>query len=234
VNSTDHVILTATFAVSGVVVIDVPVNADGSWSDDLTVPAGALTGPGLLAGLCFQNGLPSLTTTYTPATFTVTTAAPTTTTTAPPTTTTTNAPTPTRTAAAPSSTAAPPTTIAATATGSTPDEQGGTHSTLTAAHGSGGTATTTPGRDDQTESDPPTGTTHDGEPPARGPDDVDSAREARSAARYVSTLDDLALTGTGNTSGSWLDGLWGLLALPVTASVATMGFLYKRLRNRAM
>lgn len=54
--------------------VHVPVNGTGSWSTTFQVPGGALPLPALIAAACFTNGLPSLTTIYTPATFVVTAA----------------------------------------------------------------------------------------------------------------------------------------------------------------
>ena len=65
----DHVkISSTTLAVS----TDIVVAADGSWHGTFAVPANAPALPGLVAALCFTNGLPSLTTIYSPQTFTVT------------------------------------------------------------------------------------------------------------------------------------------------------------------
>ncbi len=65
----DHVEISSTaLALS----TDLAVAADGSWHGSFTVPANAPALPGLVAAVCFTNGLPSLTTIYTPQTFTVT------------------------------------------------------------------------------------------------------------------------------------------------------------------
>jgi hypothetical protein len=59
--------------------VHVPVSSAGSWSTTFSVPSGAPPVPALIAAACFTDGLPSLTTVYTPATFVVTaTPAPTT------------------------------------------------------------------------------------------------------------------------------------------------------------
>jgi hypothetical protein len=60
------------------------VDAAGSWSTTLVVPASAPAGPVSISAVCMTDGLPSLVTVYTPQTFTVTAAS--TTTGAPPTT----------------------------------------------------------------------------------------------------------------------------------------------------
>lgn len=75
------------------------VTTNGSWSGNFVVPTNAAALPAAVTALCVSDGLQSLLTIYTPATFTVTTA-PTTTTattpaTAPATTPTTNRSTPT-------------------------------------------------------------------------------------------------------------------------------------------
>jgi hypothetical protein len=63
--------------------VHVPVDHTGSWHTTFHVPSGSLPVPALVTAACFTNGLPSLTTIYTPATFVVT-AAPTPTTSPPP------------------------------------------------------------------------------------------------------------------------------------------------------
>ena len=69
------------------VTVQRPVEADGSWHGTFKVPADAVAGDAAVAVVCVTDGLPSLTTLYTPQTFTVTTASPTTTTSQPPSTT---------------------------------------------------------------------------------------------------------------------------------------------------
>jgi uncharacterized membrane protein YgcG len=65
----DHVkVSSTTLALS----TDIAVAANGSWHGTFAVPANAPALPGLVTALCFTNGLPSLTTIYTPRTFTVT------------------------------------------------------------------------------------------------------------------------------------------------------------------
>jgi hypothetical protein len=87
----------------------VPAAANGSWNGSFAVPANATPIPAGLpvAALCVSDGLPSLTTLYTPQTFTVT---------APPTTTTPTTPT---TPTSPTTPTTKPTT------GSTPPTNGG-------------------------------------------------------------------------------------------------------------
>jgi hypothetical protein len=52
------------------------VSGGGSWSASFTVPQGTPGLPALIAVACFTDGLPSLTTIYTPGTFLVTPATP--------------------------------------------------------------------------------------------------------------------------------------------------------------
>jgi hypothetical protein len=79
----------------------VSVAGNGSWSTTFTIPSGTLPLPALIAAVCSNNGLPSLLTSYLPATFVVTGALPPTTPPPPtilpsgPTTPTTNATSPT-------------------------------------------------------------------------------------------------------------------------------------------
>jgi hypothetical protein len=70
------------------VTVQRPVEADGSWHGTFKVPADAVAGDAAVAAVCVTDGLPSLTTLYTPQVFTVTTASATTTTSQPPPTTT--------------------------------------------------------------------------------------------------------------------------------------------------
>jgi hypothetical protein len=82
--SSDFVAVAApTFSVT----VQRPVEADGSWHGSFKVPADAVAADAAVAAVCVTDGLPSLTTQYTPQVFTVTTSSPTTTT-QPPTTTT--------------------------------------------------------------------------------------------------------------------------------------------------
>jgi hypothetical protein len=107
--------------------MQVPVSASGAWSTTFTVPAGTLAAPAALTALCFTDGLPSLTTLYTPGTFLVTTA-----------------PAPTPTTSPPPSSAGPPTTkaTATTEAGSgTPGNRAGASSGTT----SGGAGTSAGG-----------------------------------------------------------------------------------------
>ena len=52
--------------------VDLPVQANGSWSGSFTVPANAAAAPAAVSAVCLSSGLPSLLTIYTPKTFTVT------------------------------------------------------------------------------------------------------------------------------------------------------------------
>jgi hypothetical protein len=69
VPSQDYVSVSSTTLPLG---LQVAVSANGSWSTTFTVPLGAPAVPAALTALCFTDGLPSLTTVYTPGTFFVT------------------------------------------------------------------------------------------------------------------------------------------------------------------
>lgn len=79
VSASDYASVSTSLALN----VHAPVNSAGSWSTTFRVPNGTLAVPKLIAATCFTDGLPSLTTIYTPGTFVVT-AAPTPTTAPPP------------------------------------------------------------------------------------------------------------------------------------------------------
>jgi hypothetical protein len=192
---------------------DIAVAADGSWHGTFAVPANAPALPGLVTALCFTNGLPSLTTIYTPRTFTVTG----------PLLPTTPATTPT-TPTTPTTETAQHTTTTTTGSFVTPTTPGAT--TVTPGTGPGATGGG-PGRDGGGR---PGGGNAGGGPtggggnprsvPRRGTSGSSPAVNGRAATAAALENPELAssTTGRGHSSSAWIFWLV-LLALVIGAGL---------------
>ncbi len=218
--ASDYVAVTApTLQVS----TRVPVTGYGLWHGSFTVPAGASPAAAVVAALCVSDGLPSLTTLYTPQTFTVTappaTTLPTTTTTPG----TTNPTTPTTKRHSTGSTTPP------TDGNPKPGGGGGSGSTVPVFGGvppdsSRGSAGTTPGSENGGSGNGGSGTTR----PRAVQVDISRAAQARAADLSVPGLSAARVQGSGGLG--WL--AWLLLLALVVAAVAAPYWL-RRSRQRA-
>jgi hypothetical protein len=186
---------------------NVSVASNGSWSDDFAIPSLQPTLAVAITAVCFTNGLPSLTTIYTPQTFTVTDPAPSPTT-APPTAST--APT-----TAPPDDSSPPTTPTVTDDDDNPasgndGNDGRTGNDGRDAPGSGGNDDgTTPATDPVTGAPIASGSDNDGTAGTAG--NADASDDARMTG---AALDAPELTAVHERGGpgrlSWF--IWLLLA----------------------
>lgn len=188
-----------------------PVAANGSWHASFKVPAGANAGASPVAALCVSDGLPSLTTVYTPQTFTVT---------APPSTTTT-------TTTAPGSSTTP--TTKKPPPGTSPPTHGGTPST-----GDGNPGSTVPGSvvvpPPATSGNTGGGSTTGGSAkPSQRAIKADVSRAARAADLSAPELPASLVTGAGGLG--WL--AWLLLVALVVAAVGAPYWLRRSRRPQA-
>jgi hypothetical protein len=228
----DHVkISSTTLALS----TDVAVAADGSWHGTFAVPANAPALPGLVAALCFTNGLPSLTTIYAPQRFTVTgplvppapvtlptvPTTPTTATAEHTTTTTSSAgatPTPTPT---PGSTTVTP----GTGTGGTGGGHGGGGTRPGSGNG-GGDGAPAPGAGDGTGTS--VGGGGSGPVPGRAPSGASATgdRHAATAAALDDPMLTSSTTGRGGGTSPWL--FWLVLLALVLGTGLLLRWWHRR------
>ena len=191
--------------------VHVPVNSAGSWSRSFTVPGGSLPVPAVIAAVCITDGLPSLTTIYTPGTFVVTAATAPTTVPPPP----------------------PPTTpTTSSPTGTTPTTKGTTASTKPGSKGSGsgsgggGTGTGTRSGSSSAGSGRG-GSARSGNGNGNGGGAVTAAGTKRSGA--VAGLRSPELVGDTRSPTSGMNGWWwALLAVVVAGAIGTWLWLRRR------
>jgi hypothetical protein len=194
-----------------------PVEADGSWHGTFKVPSDAVAGDASVAAVCVTDGLPALTTLYTPQMFTVTTTSQTTTSQPPP---------PTTGGTTPGTTPKPgPGGSTPTTRGGPPDTGGGAEPSTTTVPTSEGVPSGGP------DGGGGGGVAGDNSGAAARPVKAEVHRAPRRAAR-AADLSAPELSAARIHDMSELDWLaWTLLIALVVAAVAAP-MLLRRLRGR--